>query len=472
MGLTKWLRVLRIVPLSACLCLVGPSLAVGGDLLSSLDCAWSQDPVLQSAVQAHQTSLTRIPQARAPLLPVINLTTQNNVSNGSYVFSGGAPTSRPIRSNSQTVQLTQALYHPQKRHALVQSELQAVQTLAQLNQAEQDLMLRMLQAYGELQTAKSHQDVVAAQLKLQAQQLLVVQRGLNFGTHAQPDLDEARSKYATVLAQVVDAATQWRIKRQEVVKMTGESSQKGDVQWSALSDNFSVQAWADKANEKDRAEWMDQARVNAPAVRAQMAALEIAFREILKNRAAHLPTLDFTASYAHNLSTGNASNEQNFDSSSRVTQYGVQLTIPIFAGGGTSAKVRESVAAWEKAQFDLDTAQQQAESAVLNAFESVEAAKAQMQALQIAIEAAQSAIQGNLTGVRVGKRTLLNVYDSEQQLATVRRDWRKARYDLLLQIAKLKASAGLLEREDFMALNEGFQLVETLTAKPQNPLTQ
>jgi outer membrane protein len=244
------------------------------------------------------------------------------------------------------------------------------------------------------------------------------------------------------------------------------------VQWSALSDSFSLQAWADKIKEKDLAEWMDQARVDSPAVRAQMAAVEIALREILKNRAAHLPTLDFTASHAHNLSTGNATNEQNFDSSSRVTQYGVQLTVPLYAGGGTSAKIREAVAAWDKAQFDLDAAQQQAESAVLNAFESVEAAKAQMHALQTAIEAAQSAIQGNLTGVRVGKRTLLNVYDSEQQLATARRDWRKARYDLLLQVAKLKASAGLLEREDFMALNEGFQFVETPDAAPQNLLTQ
>jgi len=472
MGLTKWLRVVGVLPLSACLCLVGPSLAVGADLLSGLDSAWSQDPVLQSAVQAHQTSLTRIPQARAPLLPVVNLTMQNNVSNGSYVFSGADPTDRPIRSNSQTLQLTQALYRPQLRHALVQAELQAVQTLAQLNQAEQDLMLRLLQAYAELQTARNHQDVVAAQLKLQSQQLLVVQRGLNFGTYAQPDVDEARSKYATVLAQVVEAATQWRIKRQEVARITGESSQKGGGQWRALSDSFSVQAWADKINEKDLAEWMDKARVDAPSVRAQMATVEIALREILKSRAALLPTLDFTASHAINLSTGNASNAQNFDSSSRVTQYGVQLTVPLYAGGGSSAKIRDAVAAWDKAQFDLDVAQQQAASAVLNAFESIEAAKAQMHALQIAIEAAQSAIQGNLTGVRVGKRTLVNVYDSEQQLATAQRDWRKARYDLILQVAKLKASAGLLEREDFMALNEGFQLVVTPDAAPQNLLTQ
>lgn len=472
MGLRKWLKQQGAFWLSICLCLAEPSLAVGGDLLSSLDSAWSQDPVLQSAVQAHRTSLTRIPQARAPLRPVINLTTQNNVSNGSYVFSGSDPTDRPIQSNSQTLQLTQALYRPQLRHALVQAELQAVQTLAQLSQAEQDLMLRLLQAYAELQTARNHQDVVAAQLKLQAQQLLVVQRGLNFGTYAQPDVDEARSKYATVLAQVVEAAAQWRIKRQEVAKMTGEPSQKEGTQWSALSDSFSVQAWAEKIKEKDLAEWMDQARVDAPAVRAQMAGVEIALREIQKNRAAHLPTVDFTASRAYNSSTGNATNAQNFDSSSRVTQYGVQLTLPLYAGGGTSAKIREAVAAWDKAQFDLDTAQQQAESVVLNAFESIEAAKAQMQALQTAIEAAQSAIQGNRTGVRVGKRTLLNVYDSEQQLATAQRDWRKARYDLLLQVAKLKASAGLLEREDFMALNEGFQSVATPDTTPQNLRTQ
>ena len=470
MRLTQWLKALGSCALGVSLIFMGPSLAHAGDLLSSLDLAWSQDAMLQSAVQAHRISQTRVPQARAALLPAVNVTTQNNASNGGYSFAGADPTNRPIRSNSQTLQVTQALYRPQQRQALVQAEWQVVQALAQLHQAEQDLMLRLLQTYAELQTARNHQDVAAAQLKAQAQQLVVARRGLTLGTAAQPDVDEAQSKYGTAQSQVVEAATQWRIKRQELVKITGESWQAGSVQWKALSDSFAVQAWADKTNDRSLAQWMEQARLDAPAVRAQMAAVEIALREIQKNRAAHLPTLDFTASRAYNASTGSATTAQNFDSASRVTQYGLQLSIPLYAGGGTAAKVREATAAWDKAQFDLEGAQQLAESAVLQAFESIEAAKAQMQALQMAIDAAQSAIQGNLAGMRLGTRTPLDLYKSEQQFVTAQRDWRKARYDLLLQAGKLKASAGLLEREDLMALNEGFQASLAPYAGSPNPI--
>lgn len=427
------------------------------NLLSCLDSAWERDPILQSAVQAHKSSVTRIPQAKASLLPAINLNSQNNVSNGNYVYSGSEPTDRPIRSNSLTLQLTQALYRPQLLHALSQTELLAKQALAQLTQAEQDLMIRLLQTYFELQNAKNHQEVVAAQTKLQAQQLLVAERGLHIGTHAQPDVEEARSKYHQTLAQAVEAASQWRIKRQELVRITGEPELKASTQWTPLSDNFSVDAWASQIYERETISWIDRARVDSPAVRAQMAGADAALGEIRKTRAAHMPTIDFSASYAYSQSNGNASSAQNFDSSSRVTQYGIQITIPIYAGGGHSAKSREALAAWDKAQFDLDAAQQQAESSLVNAFESIEAAKAQIHALKFAIDAAQSAILGNLTGVRVGKRTLLHVLDSELQLATAQRDWRKARYELILQVAKVKASLGLLEREDFMRLNSGFQ---------------
>ena len=332
-------------------------------------------------------------------------------------------------------------------------------------------MLRLLQAYTELQTARNQQDVAAAQLKAQAQQLLTARTGLKLGTFTQPEVYDAQSKYGTAQSQVVEAATQWRIKRQELLKITGEPIQVGGEERKALSDNFDLQSWVDNTNFQSLGQWMEQARSDAPAVRAQMAAVEAAEREIQKNRAAHMPNLDFTASRAFNGSTGNTTSAQNFDSSSRVTQYGLQLTIPIYAGGGTSAKVREATAAWDKAQFDLETAQRLAETTVLQSLENMEAAKAQIVALQSAIDGAQLSVQANIAGVRFGTRTLLDQYNAELQLATAQRDWRKARYDLLLQTGKLKASAGQLEREDLIALNRGFQTVSTPQPNSQKPLS-
>lgn len=459
MGLTKRLNALMVGLLGGCLYLAGYGCVWAGDLLSSLELAWSRDPVLQAAVVAHQTSLARIAQARAALLPTVNLTAQNNVSNGSYEFSNSDPTSRPLRNSSQTLQLTQPIYRPQLVHALRQAELLAGQTLEQLRQAEQDLMLRLLQAYSEVQTARDHQDYISAQLKLQAQQLAVAQKGLALGTHAQPEVDDALSKYAAAQSQVVEAATQWRIKRQELSKITGELSLSSGTQWGALSDDYSLGAWLALALVIDVNQWMQQARIDSPAVRAQMAAVDAAAKEIQKNRIARMPVVDFTVSRTHSQSAGNASSAQNFDSSSRVTQVGVQLTIPLYDGGGSHAKIQEAQSGWDKAQFELDSAQLLAESTVLQAWESLEASKAQAQALQTAMDAARAAVQGNIVGVQHGKRTLAQVYDSEQQLAAVKRDWRKVRYDLILQVAKLKASIGNLQREDFIELNKGFRFI-------------
>ena len=436
--------------------LIAP-VAYSGDLISSLDLASSHDPVLQSAGYAHQISLTRIPQAQAAFRPSVSLSSQNNISRGSYSFSGNEPTNRPVRSNSQTLQLTQALYRPVALHALVQAELQAVQSLALLHQAEQDLMQRLLQAYVEMQVVNNQQEVARAQLSTQVLQLEVARRGLLLGLKTLPEVYEAQSKLASAQSQIVDVTSQLRFRRFELLRVTGESSLEGVSQWNVLSDSFALLVWADQVSQKPIDFWLEQARLDAPAVRAQMASLEIAEREVQKNRASHLPTVDLTVSRVRNSSSGNVTSAQNFDSFSTVNQLGVQITLPLYAGGSVSARVREAVSALEKAQFDLEASQLLAQSNVAQSFETVVSAKFQIETLQVAIDAAQLALTSNVTGVRLGTRTPLDVLTSEQQLALVRRDWRKARYDLAFQVVKLKASAGLLDRADLVSLNQGFK---------------
>lgn len=444
------------------------SMVNAGGLTSSLDHAMSYDPVLQAAVYAHQINLSRIPQARAALLPAINFTTQNNLGRGSYVFSGSEVSDRFVRSNSQTLQATQVLYRPALQLALEQSKLQAMQTLALLHQAEHDLLQRLLQAYIDLQIARNQQEVALAQVKTQALQLAVAQRGLVIGMKTLPEVYEAQSKLGIAQAQVIEAAAQWRVKRWELLRITGETGQENAIELPFFADSFLVQEWAEKFSTNLAVRWAEQARLDAPAVRVQMVVVDIALREIEKNRAAHLPAVDLTVSRARNSSSGNASAAQNYDSSNRANQFGIQVTVPLFAGGGIVAKVRESVGVWEKAQFDLETAQLLAESNAVFALESISSATAQIQALQASVEAAQFAIETNTAGMRLGSRTPLDVLNAEQQFTIARRDWRKARFDLIMQVVKLRASAGMLDRLDLRALDEGFQPTLLLPSDSDN----
>ena len=432
------------------------------DLKSSFDSALNYDPALHTAILAHNINLTRIPQVRSTLLPAINLTTQNSLSSGSYNFSASDPLAkRSIRSNTQTFQVNFGLYRPAQNIALSQAELQAKQTLAQIQLAEQDLMQRLLQAYVDLQIAQNQKDVIGIQFKLQELQLSAARRGLLAGVKTLPDVYDAQSKLGILKAQVVETASQWRIKRQELAKITGESVQEKLIGWPALNDNFNLDEVVTKfdINTTTMIQWVEYAKLDAPAVRVQAVAVEIALREIEKSRAAHLPTVDLTLSHSRSGSIGNSSAIQNYDSFNRATSFGVQLTLPLYAGGGTTARVREALSAWEKAQFELESAQLLVEGNATQAFENILAATAQIQALQAAIESAQLLVQSITSGVRLGTHTLFDVATAEQQLSVVRKDWRKARYDFIIQSFKLKGVVGSLERGDFIVIDQGFQNV-------------
>ena len=189
----------------------------------------------------------------------------------------------------------------------------------------------------------------------------------------------------------------------------------------------------------------------------QRAAVQVAEKEVSKNSAAHLPTLDLTASYGRNVSTGSSSTPVDFGSSSQAGQFGIQLNIPLYAGGGVQSKVRESLAQLEQARSDLEAAQRAAVALARLGYNGTINALAQIQALEAAIESSEAAIKGNKAGVRLGTRISIDVLNAEQQLFTARRDLIKARYDMLLSGFKLKAAVGTLSQADVEAADLKFR---------------
>jgi len=203
----------------------------------------------------------------------------------------------------------------------------------------------------------------------------------------------------------------------------------------------------------DSREWMNQARTNHPTVHAQVAALAAAKQEINKNRSDHLPTLDFVASYGSNWSSHSLTTPNDFSTRGKQNQVGLQLTIPIFAGGATNAKVTEAIANWNKAQADLEAASRQASNDAQHAYAGVTNGLAQIDALNVAVESGRSALKGNRAGYKLGIRINVDVLNAEQQLFTAQRDLSKARYETLLQGLKLKEAAGTLTDMDVESVN-------------------
>jgi outer membrane protein len=181
--------------------------------------------------------------------------------------------------------------------------------------------------------------------------------------------------------------------------------------------------------------------------------LEFSTKEIERNRAGHLPTIDAFATYSDS-SAGSSflgTNTLGSENSSKVL--GVQLAIPIYQGGLVSSRVREAIANEDKAKQDLDNARRTAELTARQTFLSVTSGIAQVKALEGALVSSQSSLDSTRLGQEVGVRTQVDVLNAQQLLFQTRRDLAQSKYNYVLSLLRLKAAVGKLSEEDLARVN-------------------
>jgi outer membrane protein len=260
--------------------------------------AQAEDTQYRVARKSMLATLEKIPQARAGLLPNLSLTGNSNKQAGEVSFSEAPFVDRNVNSWGWTVQLTQPLVRWSNWLAYKQAGAQVQQASAQFFLAEQDLIVRTAQAYFDVMVARENIRVSTAQLNSVHEQLVLASRNFEVGTGIITDVHEAKAKRSLALVQRIAAVNELANKQADLEKMLGESIslKTGRLVHSLPS-----------LQEETLPQWMNAAEERNPQVKIQLAALEVAQKEVSKNASAHLPTLDLTVNRAANYGSGSMS---------------------------------------------------------------------------------------------------------------------------------------------------------------------
>ena len=410
--------------------------------------AQQRDPIYESARYNLEAVAQRVPQARAGLLPTVAANAGQSRNRGFYTFATNPETERKVQAWNWNLQLNQPLLRWQNWQSYNQAEAQLAQAEAQTEQAEQELILRLAQAYFEYNLADENLRVINAQIRAVELQRQAVQKSFAAGTKPIMDVYEAQARYDSGQAQRVLAQNDLTTKKINLEKIVGPLP--------AQTRSLSVTQALPLPEPLDLESWRQQAIDYSPVVRAQMAAMQAAEYEIKKNFAGHLPTLDLVGSINSNYSSGSNTTPSDYDSRIRSRQIGLQLSVPLFAGGGTDAKVKESVALHYKARADVENTKREISATAQQAYAGVLSGASAISALESAVISNQNSVTANQVGYRLGTRNNTDVLNAEQQLATAQRDLLKARYDMLLNGLKLKAAVGGLNEQVVNAINQLF----------------
>ncbi|MFZ6689676.1 TolC family outer membrane protein [Undibacterium sp. SXout11W] len=418
--------------------------ANAADLLQIYKDALANDAQFASARASQVAGLEKATQGRAGLLPTVALSGSDTRTNSNYASDnrlvGGSGTNY---TNNVQLNLVQPLFRWANWQQYEQGKLSVVVSDAQFSQAQQDLIVRVAQAYFDVLTAQDNLITLHAQQVAISEQLASAKRNFEVGTATITDTHEAQARYDLVIAQEFAGQSDLQIKRSALQQIIGKEA--GDL--SMLKVGIKL----DGPKPERIEDWVSSAEQQNFNVVASQVAVEIAKRTIEINRAGHYPTVDLVAGRARNSAGGQGG--LNGNGVSTGNSIGVQWSVPIFSGFSVNSRVTEAIALEDKARNDLEAARRAAALGARQAYVGVTSGLAQVKAYEAAEISSQSALDSNKLGYQVGVRINIDVLNAQQQLYTTRQTLAKARYDTIMSGLRLKAASGILKEDDLAQIN-------------------
>ncbi len=420
------------------------------DLLQAYEAAKKQDPTLLASRAATQAGRERLPQAFAQMLPNVsaNLSQNNNQLRSSLPNFLGVEqiTDSSYASSNQTLQVRQPLFRTYLTAQYRQTVEQVKDAEAALAQDEQNLAVRVSGAYFDAVLSREQLALVMTQRTAYTAQVDAARKTYAAGGGTRTDVDEAQARLDLVVAQEIEARQNVDFTLRQVQILVNEPAQ--DLQSLNVAKLTLV-----GPKPESLTDWTERAELNSPKLMSFKAQLDVARLEVDKAQSGHLPTLDAVAQWSRSESE----NVINVSSKYNNTSLGLQLSIPIFAGGGVDAGVRQALANVDRAEQALEAGRRDLGVQVHKQFRGVTENIPKIRALEQALRSAEQLIVSNQKSFQAGNRTMIDVLNAQQQRMVVSRDLAQARYMYLVSKLNLLALVGAADSQAVAEINQAFQ---------------
>jgi outer membrane protein len=421
-------------------------LAHAQSLQELYDAARGYDSTYLAARASADAAQARLDQSGALRLPSANLVASStrNYSDVPKIESNFLAT-----SNQATLQGRQSLYNRANGLTISQAEKAYEIATADLETAEQDLIVRVSQAYFDVLAAQDNLSTILANKTAVTEALASAKRNFEVGTATITDTRDAQAKFDLVVAQEIAARNDLSSKRAALDTTVGRSG--------VAPKPLAVPVVIPPLARDNVDEWLSGADADNPNVRKARLAFDVAQLETEKARAGHLPTLDLVGSVGTNHNdgvSGVGTGSGTLPGLYKNASIGIQFNLPVFSGFAVQNRVKETLALSEKARDDLDGARRSVALGTRQAFLGVQSGRALVKALEAAESSSQLALEATQLGYKVGVRVTLDVLNAQTQLFTTQRDLAKARYDLVVGSFKLRQAAGQLKPDDVTTVNQ------------------
>jgi outer membrane protein len=434
------------------------------DLLSVYDQALVNDPQIREADATRRAVHEAKPQAIGALLPQVtgsagrSRTWSDGTGFNQFSFAG-SPNVQTSDSSGNSLNNTdqwgltirQNVFSwanwvnlRMANHEVAQSEADYLTALQSLAQRVAQQYFAVLQAQDTVEANEAARDAVALQLQQ-------AERRFEVGLIAITDVQETRAERDNASAAVIAAKRALSSAEENLRATIGEIP--GGL--NEPGEDMPLQS----PNPTSEEDWVRAAMEQNSALISSRLAADIARDQVRGAFNGHLPSIDLVAGRTYSDADGrrisSAVGGQNTASASE--SYGkslsLQVTMPIFSGGVTQSRVRESQYRWIAAKERLERTSRTTERNARDAFLGVNSEIARVQALKQALESSRTALSATEAGYEVGTRTTVDVLNSRRLLIQAQTSYSAAKYSYLNNMIQLRLAAGDLDRSTVEQIN-------------------
>lgn len=394
--------------------------------------AVNHDAQLAQQRAQYEASKENAKSVKAGLLPNIS-------GDASYFANNSNVDLQDVATRELSVTLNQPLYNKSLWSRFEQAKYVTEQAKSSLQNAEQELILRVANAYFKVLLAQEDVALSNAQEKADKLQWDRAEASAEVGLGSRSDVLQAKSSYDLTKSQRIQAENNLDVAFEELMKLTGKP----------VTSLKSLQADAVLPNESfNMDEWVARSEQENLLVKQVEAQLKTATEEVTAQKAGHW----FTANLQAKVSDTDYSNHKNslaFNDNTG-TRIGVNVNLPLYAGGGVAAKVSEARYQQTSAQEALRDSREQARLNARIQVRNVERGESLIAALQEAVRSNSSFLEAAEEGYKVGLQNLLEVLTARSNLFNAQRNLTEAMHSQVLNRLNLEATVGDLTAEDLL----------------------
>ncbi|KXS36818.1 MAG: hypothetical protein AWU55_2829 [Halomonadaceae bacterium T82-2] len=344
------------------------------------------------------------------------------------------------RDKTWRLQLSQPLFSLERWRKVGKAEAQSAAAELKVAVGERDLALNVAKSYLDAFLASRKLGLLDAKRKSLELQVKQAQRAYDLGVGDRINLLEARSRLDQAVSDTLQAENELDNALSALERLTGRLPR---FDGSALGDLATVDLPSDWGTADD---WLSRTADNVE-VKLGKQQQKVAEAETGVRAAGHYPELNL------NLSYSDRSSNDPFRES-RDASASVQLDVPIYQGGYTSASVRQGELSARASHASYTNALKLARQEVRTRLRSLDGDVRQVKALQRSIESSRLFLQAAEKGQQLGLRDLVDVLDARAKLYDQRIQLVETIRQYLLDQLNLQAAVGALDTRD---------LVDTMT---------